>query len=177
MWVIVLIIVIGLFVMLGSQKKAPAKSRKASKKNSSFALPVDKAERRYMSVNVPALLQSYQVFAASYLSRFASSYLASGHAPKPTEQELLPGVEPSRASWALNHCLRLASARYNAERSIKEGRAAGASSLDVKLQRACKSCERVPAEKNYSLDSDIPVYPCADCQKGDVCVFWYKVNL
>lgn len=129
-----------------------------------------------MSVNVPQLLQPYNVFAASYLSRFASSYLSSGHTPKPTDQELLPGVEPARASWVLNHCLRLASARYNNARVIKEGRAAEASSVDVKLQRACKSCDRVPAEKNYSLDSEIPIYPCADCDKNDFCLFWYKLN-
>lgn len=177
MWSVILIAFTILFVFFYSCliKLRARKTRKPRKSSGSFALPVDKTERRYMSKNVPLLLQSYGVFSASYLSRFASSYLASGHTPKPEEQELLPGVEPSRASWVLNHCMRLASARYNAERTIKEGRAAEASSVDVKVQRACKSCERVPAEKNYSLSS-APVYPCADCKEGDFCIFWYKLN-
>lgn len=176
MYVAVVIIIICGVVLLSSRKHAPSKSRKASKKIDSFSLPVDKNERRYMSKNVPLLMQGFGVFSASYLSRFASSYLSSGHTPKPAEQELLPGVEPARASWVLNHCIRLASARYNNERAIKEGRAAEASSLDVKLQRACKSCSRVPVENTYSLDSKIPIYPCADCDKNDFCLFWYKLN-
>jgi len=178
MWFTVGIIIICVYVLFSSKKKAPKKSRRApaAKKTTSFALPVDKAERRFMSKNVPDLLQGYAVFSASYLSRFASRYLSSGKTARFTEDELLPGVEPERASWVLNHCLRLASARYNAKRTIKEGRAAEASSVDVKLQRACKTCDRVPAENNYSLDSDIPIYPCADCKENDICVFWYKLN-
>lgn len=150
--------------------------KQKTKKPDAFSLPVDKNERRYMSVNVPQLLQPFEAFTASYLSRFASSYLSSGHTPKPTEQELLPGVEPARASWVLNHCLRLASARYNNARAVDEGRSAEASSVSVKLQRPCGSCSRVPAEKTYKLNSSIPVYPCADCQENDFCIFWYKLN-
>jgi len=176
MSVAVVIIIICGVVLLSSRKRAPSKSHKASKKIDSFSLPVDKNERRYMSKNVPLLLQGFGVFSASYLSRFASSYLASGHAPKFTEQELLSGVEPSRASWVLNHCLRLASARYNNARAVDEGRTAEASSVSVKLQRPCGTCSRVPAEKNYKLNSSVPVYPCVDCQENDFCIFWYKLN-
>lgn len=168
----ILIAVVSVCVLVFKNKK-PTKKKKAV---DSFSLPVDKAQRRYMSKNVPELLSSFNIFAPAFLSRYSALYLSSGRSASFSQEELLPGVEPARASWVLNHCIRLASARYNNERAIKEGRAAEASSLDVKLQRVCKSCDRVPAEKNYKLNSSIPIYPCADCDKNDFCLFWYKLN-
>ena len=169
----ILIAVVSVCVLVFKNKKKPTKKKKAV---DSFSLPVDKAQRRYMSKNVPELLRSYIIFTPAFLSRYASLYLSSGRSARLSDKDILPGVEPARASWVLNHCIRLASARYNNERAIKEARAAEASSLDVKLQRACKSCDRVPAEKNYKLNSSIPIYPCADCDKNDFCVFWYQLN-
>lgn len=150
--------------------------KKQKKLQDPFSLPVDKNERRFMSQTVPVLLRSYEVFNSYFLSRYASEYLRSGHSPVFKSDELLPGVESARASWVYNHCLRLASARYNNERVLTEGRSAEASSVDVKLQRACQSCDRVPAEKTYKLSGEVPVYPCTDCRESDFCVFWYKLN-
>lgn len=150
--------------------------KKQKKTQDPFSLPVDKNERRFMSQTVPELLRSYDVFNSYFLSRYASEYLRSGHSPVFKSDELLPGVESSRASWVLNHCIRLASARFNNARVVDEGRVAEASSVDVKLQRPCPSCVRVPAEKTYKLSGEVPVYPCADCQESDFCIFWYKLN-
>lgn len=143
----------------------------------SFSLPVDYDHRRYMSQNVPELLQSFDVFSASFLSRFASEYISSGKSANFTEEDLLSNVDPKYAYWVLNHCLRLASSRYNNLGVIKNAERVEAKYVVVKLFNMNSNCSKVPKkDKKYKINTDIPLFPCADCKEDKICGIWYKLD-
>lgn len=145
------------------------------KKKSSRSLPVHVDSRHvYMSSFVPALLEDYKVFSSSYLSRYASQYKKSERFVKFTEKDLLPGVDIDRAIWVYNHCERLAVARYNNLSAISNAEKADASAVALTVSRACPGCSHVPKNKTYKFGTNIPIYPCADCQEDKPCDIWYK---
>ena len=147
-----------------------------SKKNKSLELPVDVENRRYIAENVPALLIQFNVFVPSFLSRFSAEYLASGHFARFGDDDLVEGVEPGHASWVLNHCCRLASARYNNLRVIQNAERAEARSVTLKPYKSNPNCSRVPKEKKYKLGQEVPLFPCADCKENEICDIWYKLD-
>lgn len=159
---IFLVVLVVLFLLRSRKKKRPASHPLVS-------------QRSYMASSVPALLKNHKVFSSSYLSRYASAYRKSGRAPAFTEKDLLPGVDSSHAAWVLNHCERLASARFSAVSAISNAEKSEAHSVVLTVDRACPGCVKVPGVKTYKVGSRIPVYPCADCSKDQPCIFYYKV--
>jgi hypothetical protein len=146
-----------------------------SKRQQSFALPISDFKQFYAEM-VPQLLERYHCFLPSFLERLASEYLTSGKCAKFTDEDLCKNVTSQQAALALNHCQRIASGRYNNSTSIFYAKSSGARSVSITIDRPCKSCAKVPKNKTYKADTDIPLYPCLDCDQDDICVFWYKIN-
>jgi hypothetical protein len=174
-----LIAFVVLFVLFYSLliKLRARKARKGSSIRGSFELPVDVENRRYIAENVPALLVGYNVFVPSFLSRFSAEYLATGHFARFNADELVEGVDPDHASWVLNHCCRLASARYNNLKVIQNAENVEAEYVVLKLFQTNPSCPFVPKkDKKYKAKDEIPLFPCADCKEDKICGIWYKLD-
>lgn len=179
MWSLILIIFTVLFVFFYSLliKIRARKARKSKPASDSFSLPVDVENRRYMAENVPELLIPYNVFAPSFLSRFSAEYLASGHFARFKIDELVDGVEPGYASWVLNHCCRLATARYNSLRLIQSAESVEAEYVVLKSFNINPACSRAPKkDKKYKVGEEVPLFPCADCKENKICGIWYKLD-
>lgn len=129
-----------------------------------------------MAKHIPELLSKFNVFEPSYLSRLSAYYLNNGNVPPFRDDELLAGVMRPRASWVLNHCMRLASARYNNSRMIASAKKGEADYISLNVSRACEGCRKVPQSKMYSPGDRIPLYPCADCKEDNICQIWYKAE-
>ena len=176
MWSLVLIAFTVLFVFFYSLLiKFRARKARKSPAVDSFSLPVDKDERRFMSETVPVLLQDYNVFLPAFLSRYAAQYLSSGSSARFSESDLVEGVESGYAAWVLNHCSRIASARYNNLRVIQNAEKAEADYVVLKLFNTNPACPLVPkSDKKYKAGEPIPLFPCADCKEDKICGIWYK---
>lgn len=177
----VIFIVIGLSVLyvFSSKKKKTSKKIKpaSSSKPRRISVPsVLKEQRRYMAETVPVLLDDYKVLNGCYYSRFAAEYLRTGHTASFLEGDVVEGVEPGHASWVLNHCLQLASARYSAISKIKSAADAEARYIKFDVFRPNPECSLVPKSQKFKVGSNIPVYPCADCKENNICVFFYDLE-
>ena len=146
-----------------------------SKQQPSFVLPISDFKQFYAEI-VPQLLERYHCFLPSFLERLAAEYLASGKCAKFTDEDLCENVTRQQAALALNHCQLIASARYNNSNSIFYAMSSGARSVSIEIDRPCKSCAKVPKNKTYKTGTDIPLYPCFDCEQDPFCIFWYKIN-
>lgn len=144
------------------------------KKKQSFGIPITDF-KDYYAEYVPQLLARYNFFLPAFLERLASEFLASGKCAKFAESDLCEGVTVAQATLALNHCMRIVSARYNNSRHIKSALDSDALSVSIEVERPCKGCTKVPKNETYKPGA-VPLYPCVDCDQEDVCVFWYKIN-
>lgn len=174
MEVIIIVLLVGFIIYRVKSKKRPRGLKRGSK-SPAVTVRVD-AHRKYMAKHIPALLSKFSVFEPAYLARLSAYYLNNGNVPPFTDDELLEGVERGRASWTLNHCMRLASARYNNSRSISDAKKAKADYISLKVSRGCESCKKVPQSKLYAQDDRVPLYPCADCKEDNICDIWYKAE-
>lgn len=170
MEVIIIILVAAFILYRATHKKRPRRTRSAPVRSSADAY------KRYMAKHIPELLSKFSVFEPSYLSRLSAYYLNNGNAPPFRDDELLAGVMRARASWVLNHCMRLASARYNNSRYISSARKGEADFISLNVSRACEGCKKVPQSKLYEPKDKIPLYPCADCKEDNICQIWYKAE-
>ena len=174
MEVIIIVLVVGFIIYRAKSKKRPRGTRSV-RGPASIKTGAD-AYRKYMAKNIPALLSKFSVFEPSYLSRLSAYYLLNGSVPPFQDGEVLAGVERGRASWVLNHCMRLASARYNNSKSIQNAKKGEADYISLIVSRACEGCKRVPQSQRYAPESRIPLYPCADCKEENICQIWYKAE-
>jgi hypothetical protein len=172
MEVIIIVLLVGFIIYRLKSKKRPRVSRRGS---SSTSAHVD-AHRKYMAKNIPVLLSKFSVFQPSYLARLSAYCINNGTVPSFSNDELLAGVSRGQASWTLNHCMRLASARYNNSRSISDAKKAKADYISMKVSRACEGCKKVPQSQMYAPDDRIPLYPCANCKEDNICDIWYKAE-
>lgn len=170
MEVIIIVLVMGFIIYRATRKKRPRGSRSASAKTGADAY------RRYMAKHIPELLSKFSVFEPSYLSRLSAYFLHNGSVPPFRDDEVLAGVERGRASWVLNHCMRLASARYSNSKSISSAKKGEADYISLNVSRACEGCKKVPQSKKYAPGERIPLYPCADCKEDNICQIWYKAE-
>jgi hypothetical protein len=170
MEVIIIILVVVFIVYRATHKKRPRRSRSASPRTGADAY------RRYMAKHIPELLSKFSVFEPSYLSRLSACYLNNGNVPPFRDDEVQTGVERGRASWTLNHCMRLASARYSNSKSISDAKKGEADYISLNVSRGCQGCRKVPQSKKYAPGERIPLYPCADCKEDNICQIWYKAE-
>lgn len=131
---------------------------------------------KYMSVNVPDLLMSYNIFKPSFLEKLSFHFLENNTPPSITEEDIYNGVNIKEAIDNYNHCFCLASARYNSKNAIKNAINAEANYIHIKVFRKCPSCTRVPDDKLYDVLEEIPLYPCKDCRETEICSFWYDIK-
>lgn len=143
-------------------------------KRKTFGLPITDFKNYYAEF-VPALLERYNLFRPSFLERLASEFLTTGKCAKFTDADLCEGVSNQQAFLVLNHCMRIAAARYSNSTHIKNADSSGARSVSIEIERPCKSCAKVPKNKTYKVGK-VPLYPCFDCDQDDICIFWYKIN-
>jgi hypothetical protein len=146
-----------------------------SKKEPSFALPISNFKSYYAEF-VPQLLEHYNYFKPSFFEALASEFLKSGKCASFTDADLLENVTKQQAALALNHCMLIASARYNNSNAIFNAKSSGARSVCINVEKPCKACSRVPKNKTYKTSAEIPLFPCLDCDQEDICTFWYKIN-
>lgn len=145
-----------------------------SKSKKGFGLPISDF-KNYYAETVPLLLERYHLFLPAFLERLASEFLATGKCAKFTDADLREGVSNQQAFLVLNHCMRIAAARYSNSTHIKNADSSGARSVSIEIERPCKSCAKVPKNKTYKVGK-VPLYPCSDCDQDDICIFWYKIN-
>ena len=143
-------------------------------KRETFGLPITDFKNYYAEF-VPALLERYNLFRPSFLERVAAEFLKTGKCAKFTNEDLRENVTNQQAALALNHCMLIASARYNHSTDIKNAKISEARSVSIEVERPCKSCAKVPKNKTYKVGK-VPLYPCFDCDQDDICIFWYKIN-
>lgn len=143
------------------------------KKKDSFALPV-RFDYKYYAENIPPLVQTYNVFKSSFLTKIAENFLKEGKITKITNDDLLEGVDYNYAFWVLNHCHRIIAARCSLICSLKNAKEGEVKYIDFKVFRACPSCNKVPANKKIKMSDNVPLYPCLDCKEDDVCIFAYE---
>lgn len=172
MEVIIIVLLVGFIIYRLKSKKRPRVSRRGS---SSPSVHVD-AHRKYMAKNIPVLLSKFSVFHPSYLARLSVYYINNGTVPSFNDNEVLAGIDRGRASWVLNHCMRIASARYNNSRSIANAKKAEADYICLNVSRGCEGCKKVPQSAKYAPDDKIPLYPCANCKEDNLCDIWYKAE-
>ena len=129
---------------------------------------------RYMAETVPALLDDYHIFVPSFYSRYAARYLKDGRTTNITKDDLIEGVSYNEALWTLSHCEQLASARFHAIGIIENAPEIEVKFIDFEVWRPNPDCPRVPKNKVYDVDEDIPIFPCADCKEEKICIFNYK---
>lgn len=175
---IIIITVILIFLVLiffGPKKKTNAKSKTKRKNKMSVNAP-DKLniERKYISKNLPLLLHRYNIFVPEYLSRIAAQYLKDGTLSSFSETDLLEGVDKNYAAWVLNHCHKIITARQSSLQTLASFKTAEVKKVELKVQRGCPACNKVPSEKLYKITDDIPLYPCEDCKEGYDCQVWYR---
>ena len=144
------------------------------KKNKTHVDPYIRKLRRYMAETVPALLDEFHVFVPSFYSRYSARYLKEGKTTAICKDDVVDGVSYGEALWTLNHCERLASARFYAIGVIENAPDAEVKFIDFEVWRPNPDCSRVPQNKVYDVDEEIPIFPCADCKEDNICLFNYK---
>lgn len=169
---IILVVIIVVFVAWGLYKQKK-EERQEKKREELTASGVLNPYRQFMADTVPALLGDYSVLSDAYLTRFSDQFLRDGSTANFTDADLVSGVEPGRASWALHHCIFIASQRFNQSRQLRDAAEAGFD-VELKVQRANPNCSQVPSEQVFN-PSKAPVYPCADCKEDQPCDIWYKL--
>ena len=166
------IAVLCILLALGGVKKR--RSRKTSRPQTAEAQL--KEYRRYMTAELPSMLDRYDVFMPAFLSRVSVSFLQDGTTPRFLEEDLKEGISPEHAAWVLNHCLRIGSQRYDNHRTIKNADAAEAKYIVLDPHRTVTDCPRRPKKKKYRRYDSIPLYPCKDCEEEDFCVVFYDAE-
>lgn len=146
----------------------------SAKNQKNYVDPHIKKLRRYMAETVPVLLDDYHVFVPSFYSRYAARCLKDGRTTNITKDDLVDGISFNEALWTLSHCELLASARYHAIDIIENAPKVEVKFIDFEVWRPNPDCPRVPQNKVYDIDEDIPIFPCADCKEEKICIFNYK---
>ena len=130
--------------------------------------------RRFMAKEVPEALEKAGMFSPSFMQKVAVSYLETGNPPELSEGDLTAGADYSDAYNEFLRIQRVLSGRQSAMSMLEGARKGGAKSAVLKVTRKDVNCDRVPKERVYRLDEDIPIYPCDDCDAQPACLAWYS---
>lgn len=140
----------------------------------SLGIPVSlEPYNKYMASNVPLALDSFKLFKAEFLTSYSVSFLKTGTAPRLTASDILPGVDLKWAHYILSKTSIVVAARFHAIRNIKQAVDAEARFVLLKVSRGCPGCDRVPKERKYKPNQDIPIYPCVGCTHDVGCLVYY----
>ena len=130
--------------------------------------------RRFMAKEVPEALEKAGMFSPAFMQKVAVSYLETGNPPELSEGDLKDGADYSNAYNEFLRIKRVLSGRQSAMSMIEGARKGGAKSAVLKVTNKDAACGKVPAERAYRLDEDIPIYPCDDCDVYPACLAWYS---
>lgn len=140
----------------------------------SLGIPVSLGPyNKYMASNVPLALESFKLFKAKFLMSYSASFLKTGTAPRLTAGDLLPGVDLKWAQFILSKTSIVVAARFHAIRNIKQAIDAEARFVLLKVSRGCPACDRVPKERKYKPNQEIPIFPCLGCTQEVGCDVYY----
>ena len=134
------------------------------------------AHWKYLAKYMPEELQKDGMFTAGYLGKLAASLLATGKTVFPEPDDILPGVAMKEAKARVQRRAYIGSMRSNAIRWINDMKSADAYKINVIFTRGTKPCGKVLQLGSYPPDSEIPIYPCADCLEDDVCIIDYRAE-
>lgn len=162
-----------LYRLVDSSAK-PSKTRRRREPNGYSFQAVEKRRKRFMAKEVPAALEKAGMFAPLFLQKAAVSYLETGNPPELSEGDLTAGADYSDAYNEFLRIQRVLSGRQSAMSMLEGARKSGAKSAVLKVTRKDVNCDRVPKERVYRLDEDIPIYPCDDCDVQPACLAWYS---
>lgn len=130
--------------------------------------------RRFMAKEVPEALEKAGMFSPAFMQKAAVSYLETGNPPELSEGDLKDGANWTEALDEWSRIQLVVSGRQKAFEMKEWARHVEATGIALKVTRKDVNCDRVPKERVYRLDEDIPIYPCDDCDVYPACLAWYS---
>ena len=130
--------------------------------------------RRFMAKEVPEALEKAGMFSPAFMQKAAVSYLETGNPPELSEGDLTVGADWTEALDEWSRIQLVVSGQQKAFEMKEWARHVEATGIALKVTRKDVNCDRVPKERVYRLDEDIPIYPCDDCDVYPACLAWYS---
>lgn len=171
---VVFVALVAKFLYRLVDSSAKPKRKSEPKQSGTGSKDAIKKRNRFMAKEVPEALEKAGMFTPAFMQKVAVSYLETGNPPELSEGDLKDGADWTEALDEWSRIQLVVSGRQKAFEMKEWARHVEATGIALKVTRKDVNCDRVPKEKVYRLDEDIPIYPCDDCDVYPACLAWYS---